>query len=101
LGLIEDALAGVGNISVERPAYREALWQAYLSRGDCTTFEAIETAASGCSLGEIIASYREDIERSALNRVEGTPVWQFITSAPVKPRKSEHSSSATSEEVKG
>jgi radical SAM superfamily enzyme YgiQ (UPF0313 family) len=81
--LVEDELTGVANVRVERPAYREALWQAYLSRGDCSSFAAIETAASGSSLGEIISRHREEIEASALNRVEGAPVWQFITSAPV------------------
>jgi radical SAM superfamily enzyme YgiQ (UPF0313 family) len=101
LRLIEDALVGVGNIRVERPAYREALWQAYLSRGDCSSFAAIETAASGCSLGEIIAGYREEIEASALDRVEGAPVWQFITSAPIEPGKSSRPSNETADEVEG
>ena len=54
--LVEDALEGVANLRIDRPAYRESLWQAYLSRGDCTTYEALETAASGCSLGELIAT---------------------------------------------
>ena len=82
--LVERGVTGVANLRIDRPAYRESLWQAYLSRGDCSAFTALETAASGCSLGELIADHRAEIEQSALNPVEGDPVWQFVTSAPVR-----------------
>jgi len=84
LQLVLDGLAGVGNLRIDRPAYRESLWQAYLSRGDCSAYAALDLAASGCSLGELLASHRKEIEASALNEVEGDPVWQFVTSAPVR-----------------
>jgi radical SAM superfamily enzyme YgiQ (UPF0313 family) len=82
--LVTDGLAGVGNLRIDRPAYRESLWQAFLSRGDCSAYSALETAASGCSLGELLARHRTEIEASALDPVVGDPVWQFVTSAPVK-----------------
>ena len=82
MALIEKEISGVANLRVDRPAYREALWQAYLSRGDCSSFAAIEDAASGSSLGDLLAAHRVPIERSALHTVEGDAVWQFITSAP-------------------
>jgi radical SAM superfamily enzyme YgiQ (UPF0313 family) len=82
LKLVEAGLAGAGNLKIDRPAYREALWQAYLSRGDCSAFAAVERAASGASLGELLAVYRDQVNDSALGRVEGDPVWQFISSAP-------------------
>jgi hypothetical protein len=85
--LVERLLDGVANIRVERPAYRESLWQAYLSRGDCSAYQALETASSGCSLGELIAVHRESIEESAHNPVEGSPIWQFVTSAPTTDRR--------------
>ena len=84
LQLVEHGLAGVSNLRIDRPTYRESLWQAYLSRGDCSAYAALETAASGCSLGEVLSAHRIEIESSALNAVEGDPVWQFVTSAPVK-----------------
>ena len=84
LQLVLDGLAGVGNLRIDRPAYRESLWQAYLSRGDCSAYAALEKAASGCSLGELLGSHRREIDASALNAVEGDPVWQFVTSAPVR-----------------
>jgi hypothetical protein len=80
--VVEAALSGVGNLKIDRPAYREAVWQAYLSRGDCSTYAAIERAASGASLGELLAAYREEIAISTLGQVNGDAVWQFITSAP-------------------
>jgi radical SAM superfamily enzyme YgiQ (UPF0313 family) len=82
LKVVEAALSGVGNLKIDRPAYREAVWQAYLSRGDCSTYAAIERVASGASLGELLAAYREEISISTLGQVNGDPVWQFITSAP-------------------
>jgi radical SAM superfamily enzyme YgiQ (UPF0313 family) len=82
--LVEGLLGGVANVRVERPAYRESLWQAFLSRGDCSAYQVLETAASGCSLGELIAAHRHEIERSAHNLVEGDPIWQFVTSAPTR-----------------
>ena len=84
LQLVTDATTEVGNLRIDRPAYRESLWQAYLSRGDCSAYAALETAASGCSLGELFATHRREIEDSALNAVEGHPVWQFVTSAPTR-----------------
>jgi hypothetical protein len=82
--LVENGLTGVANLRLDRPAYRESLWQAYLSRGDCTSYVALETAAAGGTLGELIAAHRSEIEKSALNAVEGNPVWQFVTSAPLQ-----------------
>jgi radical SAM superfamily enzyme YgiQ (UPF0313 family) len=82
--LVEKGLEGVANVSIDRPAYRESLWQAYLSRGDCSAFRALEEAAAGRSLGELLATRRAELEASVLNRVEGDPVWQFVTSAPVR-----------------
>jgi radical SAM superfamily enzyme YgiQ (UPF0313 family) len=83
--IVECGLAGVSNLRIDRPAYRESLWQAYLSRGDCTAYTALETAASAGSLGEVIAAHRAAIEESALNAVDGHPLWQFISSAPHQP----------------
>jgi len=80
--LIEKAVAGVPNIRLDRPAYREAQWQAFLSRGDCSTYQILEDAADGMSLSEILAAHRDPIAASVFNRVDGSPVWQFVSSAP-------------------
>jgi radical SAM superfamily enzyme YgiQ (UPF0313 family) len=82
LAVVEKEIAGLPNLRIDRPAYREALWQAFLSRGDCSSFAAIEDAASGKRLGEILARHRHAVEVSTLHPVEGEAVWQFITSAP-------------------
>ena len=82
---IEQALSGVANLKIDWPSYREAQWQAYLSRGDSGAFEAIEMAASGAGLGAILAAHRQDIDSSTLQReVADPPTWRFITSAPSK-----------------
>jgi radical SAM superfamily enzyme YgiQ (UPF0313 family) len=99
--LVEGGVTNVANLRIDRPAYRESLWQAFLSRSDCSAFAALETAASGCSLGEIIADHRAEIEESALKPVEGDPVWQFVTSAPIRDRNLSPSGEPLTDEVKG
>ena len=80
--LIEKAVAGVPNIRLDRPSYREAQWQAFLSRGDCSTYRILEDAANGMSLSEILRTHRDLVTASIFTRVEGPPVWRFISSAP-------------------
>jgi radical SAM superfamily enzyme YgiQ (UPF0313 family) len=80
--LIEDGLTGLANFRLSRPAYREALWQGYLSRGDVSAFPLLECAAGGRPLGRLLAEFKDQVEGSALHRVEGEPQWKFITSAP-------------------
>jgi radical SAM superfamily enzyme YgiQ (UPF0313 family) len=84
--LIEKRIAGLANVRVDRPGYREAQWQAYLSRGSQGAFSAIEDAADGRSLGQLLSQHRAEIEASTLHHIDGEPVWQFISSAPVNPR---------------
>ena len=82
--LIENRIAGIANIRVNRPGYREAQWQAYLSRGDSSVFSALEDAADGLSLGGLLAAHRESVDASTLNHIDGDPIWRFISSAPIR-----------------
>ena len=82
LAVVEKEIATLPNLRIDRPAYREALWQAFLSRGDCSSFAAIEDAASGRRLGELLSRHRNAVEASTQHPLVGEPVWQFITSAP-------------------
>lgn len=82
--IVEKAAGDIPNLRIDRPSYRQAQWQAFLSRGDVSVFGALEDAASGKSLGGLLASHRQAIDASTLARVEGPPVWQFVVSAPVK-----------------
>jgi hypothetical protein len=84
LRLIEKAVSGVPNLRLDRPAYREAQWQAFLSRGDCSTYRFVDQAANGMSLSDLLSTHRNVITKSVFNRIEGSPVWQFISSAPTR-----------------
>jgi len=81
--IVEAATSDISNLRIDRPAYRQAQWQAFLSRGDVSVFDVLEDAASGKSLGRLLAAHRTAIEASTLSPVEGPPVWQFVVSAPV------------------
>ncbi|MGD9252755.1 MAG: radical SAM protein [Holophagae bacterium] len=82
MALVEQRMQGVGGIRIERPAYRESLWQAYLSRGDTTAFAAVEHASTATSLGVILSDHGDAVERVALHRFDGDPIWQFVSAAP-------------------
>ena len=82
LGVVEGSLKSVDNLKFDRPSYREALWQAILSRGDAQTFELIAELADHGRLGRLLTEHRTTAVRRALAAVEGDPVWSFIGSAP-------------------
>jgi radical SAM superfamily enzyme YgiQ (UPF0313 family) len=81
--IVERAAAGISNLQIDRPSYRLAQWQTFLSRGDVSVYGALESAASGLALGARLASHREGVDDTTLHPVEGSPVWQFVVSAPV------------------
>jgi hypothetical protein len=83
MGIVEKAAAGISNLQIDRPSYRLAQWQTFLSRGDISVYGALQDAASGMALGELLASHREAVDISTLQPVEGSPLWQFVVSAPV------------------
>jgi radical SAM superfamily enzyme YgiQ (UPF0313 family) len=82
LQLIWDRLRGTSNLKLDRPSYREALWQGYLSRGGYEASRPMELIADGASLSQVMAEHRAEIEQTALSASESEPVWQFISSAP-------------------
>jgi radical SAM superfamily enzyme YgiQ (UPF0313 family) len=82
LDLVWRELRGTSNLKLDRPSYREALWQGFLSRGGTLAIDALELAADGEPIGRIITRHRTDIEAAALSTPESRPPWQFISSAP-------------------
>ena len=82
ISLIERELKPIDNLKFDRPSYREALWQAILSRGGASTFELIEELADHRSLGRLLSEHKKTVVRGAMETVEGDPPWRFISSAP-------------------
>ncbi len=82
LALIEKQLRSIDNLKFDRPSYREALWQAILSRGDSSTFDLVDQLANHRSLGRLLTENKHSAVRLALEPVEDEPVWRFISSAP-------------------
>ncbi len=82
MSLIEKELKPIDNLKFDRPSYREALWQAILSRGDAQTFDLIEELADHRSLGRLLSDHKHTVVRRAMEAVEGEPSWRFISSAP-------------------
>ncbi len=82
LELVFGRLAGLPNLKIDRPSYRESIWQGLLSRGDVNTFRAVERIADGDGLSHVLRDEKRLVRTTALDPVEGEPVWQFISSAP-------------------
>jgi radical SAM superfamily enzyme YgiQ (UPF0313 family) len=82
LKLIWKELADADNVRLSRPSYREALWQGYLSRGDCLAFQALASLASGAPLSRTMNTYRDQIEAATISPPDRPPTWRFISSAP-------------------
>jgi len=84
LGLVEEQLKTIDNLKFDRPSYREALWQAILSRGDTSTYDLIAQLADHGRLGRLLTEHRDTVVRGAFEAIDGAPVWRFIGSAPMK-----------------
>jgi radical SAM superfamily enzyme YgiQ (UPF0313 family) len=94
LQLIWNRLRGTSNLRLDRPSYREALWQGYLSRGGCEASRPMEMLADGAALSQVMAEHRAEIEAIALSTVEGEPLWRFISSAPSPARSAKSTESS-------
>jgi radical SAM superfamily enzyme YgiQ (UPF0313 family) len=80
--VIERSVKGIPNLKLDRPSYREALWQTVLSRGDSQTYELIHQLADHGRLGRLLTDHRDLIRRSACTINDDEPLWRFISSAP-------------------
>jgi radical SAM superfamily enzyme YgiQ (UPF0313 family) len=87
LDLLWRRLRGIANTRLDRPSYREAVWQGYLSRGGSSASAALQLAADGEPIGRVMTRFQAEVERIALGEPERSPHWQFISSAPTSPAK--------------
>ncbi len=84
LDLLRRELRGIHNLSLERPSWRLALWQAWLSRAGAGAFDSLLEMARGEPLGPVLRRHLEVIERVAFRPEELGAPWHFIGSAPVR-----------------
>jgi radical SAM superfamily enzyme YgiQ (UPF0313 family) len=84
LDLVRHGLSGLPNLTIDRPSYRESIWQGCLSRGDARVLASLESLADGAGLSSVLRDSVELVDELALSAVEGSPVWQFVSSAPTR-----------------
>ena len=84
LELVLGRLKGLPNLRIDRPSYRESIWQGCLSRGGVEVFEMVEKVADGRPLSQVLRANRPIVKTVALPAVEDEPVWRFISSAPTR-----------------
>ncbi len=82
LALVERSLRGIPNLKLDRPSWRQSLWQGYLSRAGIEAFEPLCELAGGETLATILRRHREPIHRLAFDPRELGAPWHFISSAP-------------------
>jgi len=82
VGVVRRALRGVPNVRLDTPSYREALWQGYLAKAGSSAFGPLCEVARGTALSRVLADHQDEIRKIALARVEGSPPFHFISTAP-------------------
>lgn len=82
IGILRKALVGISNFKMDYPSYREALWQAFLSRGATNSFAALEDRASGLTVSRILADHKNAVQAATTHPADDDPSWSFISSAP-------------------
>jgi radical SAM superfamily enzyme YgiQ (UPF0313 family) len=82
LKLVFDGLKGLPNLRIDRPSYRESVWQGCLSRGGVEVFGMVTEVADGHTLSRVLRDHGDLVDGAALSPVEGRPGWSFISSAP-------------------
>jgi radical SAM superfamily enzyme YgiQ (UPF0313 family) len=80
--LLRQALVGLSNFRLDIPSYREALWQAFLSRGTIEAFTALEARADGSTISQVLSGHRAAVEAATTNPDRTNQPWSFISSAP-------------------
>lgn len=85
LALVEQGLGRVPNLRLDRPSYRESLWQGFLSRAGSEAFPSLEAVATGRPLGSVLREVGSLIERVSAAADAGEAPWHFISSAPSHP----------------
>ena len=82
--LLRKAVNGLSNFKIDFPSYREAQWQAFLSRGSVKAYSALEDRAAGSTVAEILTNHRGAVEAATTTPDLDDQKWSFISSAPVK-----------------
>jgi len=85
LRVIERSLRGIPNLRLDRPSWRESLWQGYLSRAGSEAFEPLLELAGGDTLAAVLRRHRREIETIAFHPESLCSPWHFISSAPPGP----------------
>lgn len=87
LALVEQGLASVPNLRLDRPSYRQSLWQGFLSRAGVEAFPVLEEIAAGTALGSVLRTFRGRIDRVTAAAEAAQAPWHFISSAPAGRRE--------------
>jgi radical SAM superfamily enzyme YgiQ (UPF0313 family) len=82
LALAEQGLRRIPNLRLDRPSYRESLWQGFLSRAGIEAFPALQEIAAGRPLASVLRGVESHMERIRSAIEAGEAPWHFISSAP-------------------
>ena len=80
--LLRQALVGLSNFRLDIPSYREAVWQAFLSRGTTGAFAALEARTDGSTISRVLTDHRTAVEIATTKPDRTNQTWSFISSAP-------------------
>ncbi len=71
-------VARLPNTTLGQLSIRQAVWQTYISKGGVDVAPALERAARGASLGELLREYADAIAPEVFQPMEGPLRWHFL-----------------------
>lgn len=87
--LLRKAVSGFSNFKIDVPSYREAQWQAFLSRGSVDAYSALEDRAAGSTVAKLLVDHRSAVETASTRPNSDDQPWSFIGSAPAVKNRQE------------
>jgi radical SAM superfamily enzyme YgiQ (UPF0313 family) len=81
ISLLRRGVARSPNLSLGSISIRQAVWQTYISKAGSDAAEALELAAQGSSLGDLLRRFAPRIESEVFRPLEGDLRWHFMRQA--------------------
>jgi radical SAM superfamily enzyme YgiQ (UPF0313 family) len=81
LALLKSGVAKIPNVSLGTTSVRQAIWQTYISKAGSDAAEALELAARGETLSNLLRRFSGRIHPEVYTRLEGDLRWHFMRQA--------------------
>jgi radical SAM superfamily enzyme YgiQ (UPF0313 family) len=78
ISLLKKGVARLPNVSLSAMSIRQAIWQTYISKAGSDAAEALERAARGAHLTQLLRDFEHRIHPEVFSRQQGDCRWHFL-----------------------